>query len=334
MFRRWCLALALTAGPAVGATSAAAAPVDVTASAEAGVASATRAATAVGVQRAALAQKYAEQTAAIERVKQQKPSWRRDRELRTALADAADTANQLAAMTRDVAVAQAKLAESRRAAVAAIDAELAAGAAGPRAQKLTAERAQLAPAMSGAKKIVIPNSDLDPLADPEDLDKEAGALKQTEGELQKQVDELDRQTSALKQAADARKEHDRAVDLAVRDDDQPHRGSPRSVSREAAGGTSLGAGDVANGGTAPTAGPTDSGGAHGASSFESDATVVLADVVDSTTLDSLSRAQHSGDPSQRAAAAKQTRDAVAARLAQLRAKRTAIEARAKSLRTR
>ena len=330
MFRRWCLALALTAGPAVGA---AAAPVDMTASAEANVASATKTATAVGVQRAALAQKYAEQTAAIERVKQQKPSWRRDRELRTALADAADTANQLAAMTRDVASAQARLADARKAAVAAIDAELAAGAAGPRAQKLTAERAQLAPATSGAKKIVIPNSDLDPLADPEDLDKEAGALKQTEGELQKQVDELDRQTSALKQAADARKEHDRAVDLAVRDDDQPHRGSPRSVSREAAGGASLGGVDTANGGNTPTAGPTDSGGGRTAS-FESDATIVLADVVDSTTLDSLSRAQHSGDPNQRAAAARQTRDAVAARLAQLRAKRTAIEARAKSLRTR
>ena len=328
MFRRWCLTLALTAGPAVWATSAAAAPLDVTASAEAQVATATKAATSVLGQRAALAQKYAEQTAAIERVKQQKPSWRRDRELRTALADAADTANQLAAMTRDVGSAQARLADARKAAVAAIDAELAAGAIGPRAQKLTAERAQLAPAGSGAKKIVIPNSDLDPLADPEDLDKEAGALKQTEGELQKQVDELDRQAAALKQAADARKEHDRAVDLAVRDDDQPHRGTPRSISREAGGSTALG--DASQ---VPTAGPTEggAGGGHSAS-FESDATIVLADVVDSTTLDSLSRAQHSGDPSQRATAAKQTRDAVAARLAQLRAKRSAIEARAKALR--
>ncbi len=101
-------------------------------------------------------------------------------------------------MTRDVATAQAKLADARRAAVAAIDAELAAGATGPRAQQLTADRAKLAPANSGVHKIVIPNSDLDPLADPEDLDKEAGALKQTEGELQHQVDELDRQTAALK----------------------------------------------------------------------------------------------------------------------------------------
>ncbi len=88
MFRRWCLALALTAAPAVWATSAIAAPVDVTASAEAGVATADKAASSVAAQRATLAQRYAEQTAAIDRVKQQKPSWRRDRELRAALADA------------------------------------------------------------------------------------------------------------------------------------------------------------------------------------------------------------------------------------------------------
>ena len=231
LFPRWCLALVLTAS---AVTSAIAAPVDVTATAEAGVASADKAAAAAAAKRSQLATHYAEQTAAIDHVKQQKPSWRRDRDLRTALADAADTATQLATVSRELATAQVKLADARKAVVAAIDAELAAGAVGPRAQQLTAERAKLATACRegaspGAHKIVIPNSDLDPLADPEDLDKEAGALKQTEVELQRQVDELDRQSTALKQAADARKEHDRAVELAVRDDDTPHRGATHTT---------------------------------------------------------------------------------------------------------
>jgi hypothetical protein len=233
---------------------------------------------------------------------------------------------------------------------AAIDAELAAGAASPRAQQLTAERAHLAPATSSAHKIVIPNSDLDPLADPEDLDKEASALKQTEGELQHQVDDLDHQTAALKQAADARKEHERAVELAVRDDDQPHHGvathgstsvsgtsqNPTAGIGGPGGGAGGAQGGASNGNSTP-ADPTGNNDAGGGGSrgtgFEADATIVLADVVDATTIDNLARAQHSGDPSQRAAAAKQARDAVANRLAQLRAKRAAIEARAKALRT-
>jgi hypothetical protein len=341
MLRRCVLAFVLTAGSAAWA-----APADVTTTAETSAATADKAAAQVTAKRAGLAAHYAEQTAAIDKIKQQKPSWRRDRELRAALADAEDTGKQLAAATRDESAANAKVAEARKAAVAAIDAELAAAPAAPRAQQLTAERARLAPASgpAGVHKIVIPNSDLDPLADPEDLDKEASALRQTEAELQHQVEDLDRQSTALKQSADARKEHNRAVDLAVRDDDTPHRGGP--------GTRSTGAASLSGNGTGTTATPTQGGGAGGsapggndsangesggggaaASHYESDATIALADVVDSTTIDSLSRAQHSGDPTQRAAAAKQARDAVAARLAQLRAKRAAVEARAKQLRT-
>ena len=58
--------------------------------------------------------------------------------------------------------------------------------------------------------------------------------------------------------------------------------------------------------------------------------MVLSGVVDSATIDTLTRAQRSGDPAQRAAAAKKTRDAVAGRLEQLRKKRAEIEALVKS----
>ncbi|MEO7095882.1 MAG: hypothetical protein ABI175_21660, partial [Polyangiales bacterium] len=71
-------------------------------------------------------------------------------------------------------------------------------------------------------------------------------------------------------------------------------------------------------------------GPSGVTGFESDASVVLSGVVDSATIDTLTRAQRSGDPAQRAAAAKKTRDAVAGRLEQIRRKRAEIEALVKS----
>jgi cell division protein FtsB len=55
-------------------------------------------------------------------------------------------------------------------------------------------------------------------------------------------------------------------------------------------------------------------------------------VIDRSTIDGLVRASRSGDPKQRAEAAKQARDAVAKRLEQLKKKRAMIEARAKQLR--
>ena len=64
--------------------------------------------------------------------------------------------------------------------------------------------------------------------------------------------------------------------------------------------------------------------------FESEATVALSGIVDASTIDTLNRAQRSGDPSQRALAAKKARDAVAGRLEQLRKKRAEIEALVKA----
>jgi hypothetical protein len=55
-------------------------------------------------------------------------------------------------------------------------------------------------------------------------------------------------------------------------------------------------------------------------------------VIDRSTIDGMLRAQRSGDPKQRAAAAAQARDAVAKRLELLKKKRAMIEARAKQLR--
>ena len=64
------------------------------------------------------------------------------------------------------------------------------------------------------------------------------------------------------------------------------------------------------------------------------ATFVLGEVIDHSTIDSLTRAQRSGDPAKRAEAARLARDAVAQRLDQLKKKRAQIEARARQLRSK
>jgi len=187
----------------------------------------------------------------------------------------------------------------------------------------------------------VPNSDIDPSADPEDLDRQAAALKQTDDELARQETGLASQAKTLDEVAQTRKEHDRATDVAYRDDDQSHRtststshGTANSPATPTTGGGG-GAGQVGLGaGSPPTNSTTVGTGPNGNDRSLSDATVVLSDVVDASTIQQLRRAQSSNDPAQRAVAAKQAEAAVAARREQLRKKREAIEARAKQLRGR
>ena len=296
----------------------------------------------LSVQRGQLAQRYQDELSTIDRLKQQKPSWRRDRELRTSLSDSADTAKQLQQVTRELAAAQTSLGSARASVVAAIDKEIAAGLAGSRAQTLAKLRVQLAPQVGPApKKIVIPDAEIDPLADPEELDEQAHAIRVSEDQLSRQVVGLDVQVKDLKEVDDLRRQHQRATDLALRDDDQPHRNAQSSTSRSSAGDGATLTNPVGGGSGAGTPPPGAGGDTEhlpstptsgGASAFETQLTVTLGDVIDHSTIEGLMRASRSGDPAQRAIAAQQVRDAVAARLDQLKKKRAAIELRAKSLR--
>ncbi|MDB4956152.1 MAG: hypothetical protein JWO36_3721 [Myxococcales bacterium] len=293
----------------------------------------------LSVQRSQLAQRYQEELSTIDRLKQQRPSWRRDRELRANLSDSADTAKQLQQVTRDLAVARSASGSARASLVAKIDAELASGLAGARAQKLAKLRAQLAPQVGPApNKIVIPDAEIDPLADPEELQEQAAAIRVSEDQLSRQIIGLDNQVKELKEVDDLRRQHQRATDLAVRDDDQPHRNAQTSATRVS---DTLSAGGLSNptgAGTPPTDPTTDHSSpnpvAAGTTAFETQLTVTLGDVIDHSTIEGLMRASRSGDPAQRAIAAQKAREAVAARLEQLKKKRAAIEARAKSLRGR
>jgi hypothetical protein len=89
--------------------------------------------------------------------------------------------------------------------------------------------------------------------------------------------------------------------------------------------------------TAPERRPPDSApappGSGTAEEFQGEtAAVVLANVVDSATVDALRRAGRASDPAAKADAAQRARDQVAARLRALRDQRAAIEARARTLR--
>lgn len=332
---RGFLVLALLVATATG--RAMAQSPQITAAAQTQVQASERTTAQLAAQRSALAKTYAEQLENIDRLKKQRASWRRDRELRESLAAANDTATRLGAATSALAKATGALANARRALTTAIDAELATRPAAPRAGELARLKGQLAPQIVERKlhRIVLPDLEVDPLADPEELAQQAAALRDSEAELARQVVGLEKQATELDEIAKLRKAHDRASDLAKRDDDQPQRSAQQGGSRTASGAEDSSPSPPESGGVGGTGGGTggqgnQSTGPSGLTGFESDASVVLSGVVDSATLDTLTRAQRTGDPAQRAAAAKKTRDAVAGRLEQLRKKRAEIEALVKS----
>ncbi len=318
LLRVWLTCVLVLASASAWAQSA-----DATSQAQGSVVTNVQKVGQLATQRAKIAQSYHDELAAVDRLKLEKASWRRDRELRTNLADSADTANQLATLDQQLAAAQRMLSASRAALIKAIEAELAL-ATGPRAQQLAQLRAQQQALLGAApKKIVLPDAEIDPLADPEELDQQVQAITETEKQLATQLAGLDTQAVELAHVADLRRHHDRANDMMLRDDDQPHRNAQPSSSVT----LSASASPTSGGATSDTF----TNGDH-ASSFESEATFVLGEVIDRSTIESLASASRSGDPTKRADAAKLARDAVAQRLDSLRKKRQQIELRAKQLR--
>jgi hypothetical protein len=339
----WLSCVLAVVAPAIASAQAApsAAQVD---RARTSVAAAEQKVSQLGAQRGQLTARYQQQLTTIDRLKKQKASWRRDRELNSAQADANDTAKRLTALDKQLAASRRAVVGAKRAAVTAIDVELAAGATGTRARQLADLRARLAPAAPAPKKIVIPDAEIDPLADPLELEQQAAALAAVEKQLDAQRRGLDAQQQDLTLVAELRSAHERAGELSTRDDDQPQRGAPRSRSettandQSAAPGASNGGAGAGSGGGGSSG--DDSGGGElfggdklstSTTTFETSA-VALGEVIDRSTIDGLVRASRSGNPKQRAEAARQARDAVAKRLEQLRKKRAMIEARVKQLR--
>jgi len=309
----------------------------------------------IAAQRDPIAARYEGELREIDRLKRQKASWRRDRQLRAAMSASLETARRLEALAARLREVDARLARARRALLTAIDAELAAGAAEPRRARLVAAR-RAARAQLGADrphKIVLPDDTLDPLADPEELEQQAAALREGEAQLAREIDNLARQADRFRRMSDLRQQHDRAGSLALRDDDGPRRTQPGGDRNAVAGGreddaptsppppappppspppgtevpdpTEPGSdGGPGGGGGPPVSG--DSGGA-----FDGDPAVVLSEVVDAATVDALRRADRA-DPKTKAAVAERARLQVQERLRKLREQRAIIERRARELR--
>lgn len=321
--------LVLALAPAIA--SAQSSPTAVTQEAQDDARQTERRVATLTVSRNALAKQYEDQLKAIDRLKQQRASWRRDRELKDALADAQTTATKLSAAAAELGRATSQLAALRRNLVRAIDAELATSTTPARSAELSKWKAQLAPPApkKNLQKIVIPDLEIDPLADPEELEQQAAELMRAEQELSRQAIGLDKQAKELDEVAKLRKAHERAGDLARRDDDQPQRSSRDGASRTSSLGEDNAAPEAGGGSSPP---PGDGLGDVQTPMFESDVTVVLQNVIDANTIETLTKASRSGDPAQRALAAKRARDAVNGRLEQLRKKRAEIEAAAKARR--
>lgn len=335
---RWLVVLVLAVVSATASAQPAAERTRITVKAQDTARTLERRLVALTAEWNQLARRYDDQKKEIDRLKKQRTSWRQQRELKDSLATANDTATKLTAVTNDLAKANTALATARRTLVAAIDAEITAGATGARATELAKLKAQLTPAVQKKRvaRIVLPDMEIDPLADPEELEEQAAALRESETQLQNQIVGLDKQAKDLDEVAKLRKQHDRSAELSRRDDDQPQKtasqgGGGRAAFESTDSSPTAGAPPDASGnGGGGGGGGTGAGSLSGTPSFESEATVVLAEVIDSSTIETLHRAQRTGDPAQRALAAKKARDAVAKRLEQLKKKRAEIEAIAKS----
>jgi hypothetical protein len=230
---RLSLALAVTAAlvggvaPAAGARPRVAQVAPVAAASDrlrAGVDRLVRERAQVATERATLAAGYERQLRTIDGLKRQRASWRRDRQLRAEMSSSLDTARRLQTVTARLRDLDARLSRDRRQLLAAIDVELAAPQPAARRQQLTQLRAAVRTALGPApRKIVVPDDELDPLADPEELEQQAAALRDSERELAREVDNLARQAARFRRMSELRQQNERAGSLALRDDEGPRR---------------------------------------------------------------------------------------------------------------
>jgi hypothetical protein len=191
------------------------------------------------------------------------------------------------------------------------------------------------------RKIVLPDDDFDPLADPEELEYQASLLRQSEEQLTRELARLDTQADRYRRMAALRKQRNRAAELSGFDDSQPRRSTGRS--NQLRNGEAAGAPVVDIGGApAPQAPPSETGPGQQAPDIPNDdATsptedprfdVVLADVVDVSTVSALRAAGLSSDPAVKAQAAERARKQVKDRLDRLQKRREIIQKRARTLR--
>lgn len=281
-------------------------------------------------RKAGLLNRYESQLKEIDRLKRRRASWRRDRMLRKQLAESHNTARALATLDKQLRALKARVRSLRQRLIASANRELASSPSSARRSRLVAwrdrARRKLRPR---AKKIILPDSSVDPLADPEDLDEQAARMAQAERRLARELTTLKRRSERFRRMARLRRLRARAAQLRRLDTNRPRRVTGRVGSGDRNQGAGLSETSDNNGSPAP-----DDGFAGDPSLDEANPVVVLANVVSSRTLDALRRAQSSNDPAVKAAAAERARKQVKARLERLRKQRLRVMKRSRSLRRR
>ncbi len=288
----------------------------------------------VSVEMRTLKPAYERQLKAVDRLKRRRASWRRDNRIRGQLKKAQAIARRLGVLAHRGRAIRARVRRERLGLRSAIISELRAGpGAARRAQLVRWQRQNQRALRRVSRKIVLPDARIDPLADPEDLDDQAARILQAEKRLTQEIAGLDKRARRYERMVKLRRKRQRAADLGGLDDNRPRRSTGRLSGRDGArqgdGNGFSGAGTDDLGGSPA---PAETGGDP--TSFDSDPIVVLADVVDSQTLDALRRAGSSTNPAVKARAATRARGQVKARLERLRRRRLLIQRRARKLRGR
>jgi hypothetical protein len=281
-------------------------------------------------ERQKLAQAYDEKAAAVASLKAQPSAWGRDRKLQALLAESKDMAAALDKKDDELRAAAAQLAGARKALAEAVDVELAATPApdADRAALLAHTKAALEPKV--ARKIKLADETIAASDDAEDLEYKAGALRQSEGALLAEERRLALRASYFRRQAKLAKSRTRADEQDVFHDEEA-----RAPGRT---GTPGGKGAATDSAPPQVPGATGVGGTGGPSAeargldLAADPSVVLADVVASSTLDELRRAERSGDPESLARSAERATREVSERAAKLHQRRVEMEQRAQKLR--
>jgi hypothetical protein len=283
---------------------------------------------------------YEAQLRELDRLKRRPPSWNRDRQIRSSKAVSQSTADRLERADLELRAIDEQLLRQRNALLAAIERELAARPAPARRTLLERMRAnQAAASRPRVRKILVPDDTLDQLADPDELSEQIALIEQAEAELRREREVLQQREQRYERMARLRQQRERASEMgeleeevsrrsgraesrgASADEDRPG-SEPQDTASGGSGGNGSGAGE---GGFGEAGNGTDGGGGVGDDGGFAESSILLTDVVDSSTIDALRRAGRSSSPMTRAEAAARARKQVEARLQRFERSRALIQ---------
>jgi hypothetical protein len=290
---------------------------------------------------------YSAQLAEIDRLKRGRAGWNRDRQIAGKKASSQETAEKLSRTDAALRTLDKNLLDWRAYLLTQVSRELAGTTTPVRRRALEKMRRELATLIRPpARKIILPDDSLDELADPDELAEQIALIEQAERELQRERARLKSREESYARVDRLRTQHDRAGQMSDLDDTDVRRttGRPETSRTGDASGGAQDEADTDDSGAEPApADPGSGGGAGDGSLDESPSTgsdsdfvqssIILADVVDSSTVDALKRAAGSSAKA-RASAASQARKQVDARLGRLARSRLIIQQHLAKLRRR